>query len=287
MDDAVVGGIGSSTRSHETTTGGAMLFNEEVPVEADEILSRAMHEASLQDRNAIHEEIHGVRCMAIQETPESVAKALHNFQVVLEKGNVVSKELKTTYNRILLERQKARSELLNVATTNQSNSRSNNKQSKRKMRRLEKNRSFCQHNYAIDDPAFRLRFLRCELFDVQKAVIRFCNYLNFVHELWGSVALEREVRLADFSRSETKLFRKGYFQLLPFRDRSGRRIVTLLGGTGQDVDYIERVSISGIFLRAGAGIAIDAICMHCFHSRKSLATVAFCFRPCFSFVPII
>ena len=218
---------------------GGYIFNDDIPMEADTMLSKAMHDASANDRNAIYEEIHGVRCLAKPETPGSVAQALHEFDLVLQKdnrhnshdvsnSNNDNKNIFSSYNAILSKRKKFLDELLDSPNTG--------------ARGFGDKLSYCQNHYAIDDPAFRLRFLRAELFDVRKAVVRYCNYLNLVHELWGSVALDREVSLSDLDRSESALFRKGYFQLLPFRDRSGRRVVTLLGGMGEDVNKIARVS---------------------------------------------
>ena len=46
----------------------------------DDLLSRELLKLSLNDRTAIHEEIHGVRCLAVQETPELIVAALIEFQ---------------------------------------------------------------------------------------------------------------------------------------------------------------------------------------------------------------
>ena len=92
-------------------------------------------------------------------------------------------------------------------------------------------------HYAVDDEDFRLRFLRAELFDSKRAVLRFVNYFEFVHEFWGfEIVSKRQVRLSDFSKEELKFLKKGYFQLLPFRDRSGRRVVVILGENKSDAN---------------------------------------------------
>jgi len=215
----------------------------------------ATEKSSVSARNAIEEEIHGVRCLAIQESEELVHGALSDFREELETGAHASNDLKRTYYKILAKRRMAEAELhragyyseTNVTNTWNDKKVSNNNsssvgsihdESPKITRKLEKAITYCRNHYAIDDPNFRLRFLRAELFDVKRAVIRYFNYLNVVHELWGAIALEREVRVSDFNRSESKLLRKGHIQILPFRDRSGRRIVTLLGGMSEDVDPI-------------------------------------------------
>eukprot|EP00535_Pseudo-nitzschia_heimii_P007973 CAMPEP_0197177948 /NCGR_PEP_ID=MMETSP1423-20130617/3372_1 /TAXON_ID=476441 /ORGANISM="Pseudo-nitzschia heimii, Strain UNC1101" /LENGTH=661 /DNA_ID=CAMNT_0042627575 /DNA_START=57 /DNA_END=2042 /DNA_ORIENTATION=+ len=235
--DRVPSGIGDGDGDSEC------IWDNDVSLEAETILSRAMHGIPNHDRNAILEEIHGVRCLAITETPESVSCALNEFDLILQEGNRQNNLLESssnsnskndlfyTYNQIVAKRKKIHDEFSYNPEV--------------KVRCLEKKLSYCENHYAIDDPAFRLRFLRSELFDVRKAVVRYCNYLNFVQELWGSVALEREIILSDLDRSENALFRKGYFQVLPFRDRSGRRIITLLGEMGNGTD--KRAMAKAIF----------------------------------------
>eukprot|EP00536_Pseudo-nitzschia_multiseries_P000181 jgi/Psemu1/398/gm1.398_g len=178
------------------------------------LVSRELLKLSVEDRTAIHEEIHGVCCLAITETPELFARALSDFQTEL---NRMPPSQKQTY------------ELCRARATQYQDE---------------------EHScYALHDIDFRLRFLRAELFDAAKAAVRFANYLDFVKTYWGTeIALNRLIRLSDFTKDEIKLFRKGYFQVLPFRDRSGRRVITLLGGVGSDVDPHVRSKILFYFL---------------------------------------
>jgi len=169
------------------------------------LLSRELMKLSLTERTAVQEEIHGVRCLAIHETPELIETRLTDFHTELDK---IPKDQKRTYEECRVRSMLYRDE-----------------------------EDSC---YALHDE-FKLRFLRVELFDAAKAVQRFVKYLEFVREYWGAdVALKRQVRFSDFDKAEMKLFRKGYFQVLPFRDHSGRRIVTLLGGFDQGTDPLMR-----------------------------------------------
>ena len=82
----------------------------------------------------------------------------------------------------------------------------------------------------VNTDDFRLRFLRCELFDVPKAAVRMVRFLELARELYGDFSLERPIRLSDFSRSELKYLRKGHYQVLPYRDRGGvvgRRVIAV------------------------------------------------------------
>jgi len=146
--------------------------------------------------------------MAVRETPEVIRRGLTEFHNELEK---IPKDEKRTYEECLVRAMLYRDE-----------------------------EDSC---YALHE-SFHLRFLRFELFDAGKAAKRFISYLEFVREFWGAdIALKRLIRFSDFSKAEMKLFRKGYFQVLPFRDHAGRRILTLLGGFDPSVDPVMRAKV--------------------------------------------
>lgn len=175
---------------------------------ADGFLSREMQGLDANNRNAIHEEIHGVRCMTPVETPKLLEESLEAFWSAVR---AIPESSKVAYNHC---------------------------------RRIASLRNGNPKHYAIEDPTFHLRFLRSELFDAEKAATRYINYLNFVHTHWGDIALEREIRFSDFSKEEIKLFRKGLYQLLPVRDKAGRKV---LGGLRKmtyetEFDVITKVS---------------------------------------------
>lgn len=218
--------------------------------EVSNIISRELLKLTYNDRNEIYEEIHGVRCMAVDETPELLTRALLEFQNQLDIIPAIKKD---AYNEILRLKQLKQIQILKAATAHDQkrNKRTNNIDNNNNRQPATATATpvppavppvaesaVCSF---IDDKEFRLRFLRCELFDVRKAAIRFVNYLNLAHELWGGVALTRQIRITDFTKSEMKFFRKGYYQILPYRDQAGRRVITLMGGMGLAVDSIERI----------------------------------------------
>ena len=51
----------------------------------DDLLSSELLKLSLQDRNAINEEIHGVRCLALPETPALLETGLKEFEEALQR----------------------------------------------------------------------------------------------------------------------------------------------------------------------------------------------------------
>lgn len=83
-------------------------------------------------------------------------------------------------------------------------------------------------NTYVNDDSFRLRFLRFTLFDAKMAAEKIVKFLDIALELFGEFTLQREIRLSDFDSHDLKYLREGEFQFLPFRDRSGRRILAIL-----------------------------------------------------------
>ena len=66
-----------STTTHSAASPNAQSF--------DDFLSRELLKLSLQDRNAINEEIHGVRCLALSETPLLLETGLKEFEEALQR----------------------------------------------------------------------------------------------------------------------------------------------------------------------------------------------------------
>ncbi len=78
----------------------------------------------------------------------------------------------------------------------------------------------------------RLRFLRCELFDIPAAAKRMLGYLDLTQELFGDVVLTRPIQLCDLGKQEMEMLREGDAQPMPFRDRSGRRLMVAMNNMG-------------------------------------------------------
>lgn len=171
--------------------------------EVDELLSKELYQLTFDDRNAINEEIHGVRCLAPEETPELIRRSLVQLQ---EHLNAMT--YKPAYD-------KAQAYACHPETAKTS---------------------------YVNTLEFRLKFLRCELFDAAKAAVRLIKYLDLMVEMYGLFALQRKIQLTDFSKHEMQILRAGYFQMFPFRDRSGRRVLCIVGNMGNEYDPLIRVS---------------------------------------------
>jgi len=238
------GGSDQAAAAAATATATATATKDK---DTDEFLSDELFKMNLEDRETIHEEIHGVRCAAPDESAAFLESSLEEFEKAL--GALPSHKT-SSYRRCLAAARQRQQ-----------------KQQQQKQQQQQ------QHNYAVHDRDFRLRFLRCELFDAPRAALRFANYLSFVNDLWGPVALEREIRFSDFTTEEAKIFRKGYYQLLPVRDQSGRRVIVFLGGMGFSPDTNERARAKILFYlwnsvtlgdvesqRKGAVVVVDITC---------------------------
>jgi hypothetical protein len=98
-------------------------------------------------------------------------------------------------------------------------------------------------NCYLNDSDVRLRFLRAELFDVDLAVDRFVEFLEHCTHIFGDYMCEREMRIKDFTREEETQFRSSRIQYLPFRDRSGRRVLVAVGSNNFDLPIITKMKM--------------------------------------------
>jgi len=190
--------------------GGIAEDSGETPL--NDLIAQDFHRLSSHDRNAINEEMHGVSSLSPEETPEMVADAIHRLSLEID-----AIETKPAYDR-----------------SQQWNSTSSNMG-------IDCTQSI--YNYNIDTLSagthstyvntldFRLRFLRADLFDAKKAAMRLVKFLEMVMELYdgNEELLRRPIGLNDLKSKEEKDYLKlGNHQLLPFRDRSGRRVIAMV-----------------------------------------------------------
>ena len=104
----------------------------------------------------------------------------------------------------------------------------------------------------VNDPSFRIRFLRAERYNAREAAVRMLSNLQALHETFGQEALVRPVHLSDMMLDRENqgpdpfLFSGNFFQVMPFRDRLGRRIIVRSGRKmvqGESVDVKTRVRL--------------------------------------------
>ncbi len=94
---------------------------------------------------------------------------------------------------------------------------------------------------------YRLRFLRTTIYDVKKAAIRYCRWLDLLVDYFGEAALTRPIYLTDLDEDSNLLLREGGIQLLPGRDRSGRRVIAFMRQLGEGRPLEMRAVVSKTF----------------------------------------
>lgn len=94
------------------------------------------------------------------------------------------------------------------------------------------NKATKTYNPYVHGADIRLRFLRCDLFDIPAAAKRMMGYLDLTRELFGDVVLTRPIELRDLGKQEMEMLREGDAQPMPFRDRSGRRVMVAMNNMG-------------------------------------------------------
>lgn len=174
----------------------------------EKVQARDLYNMNAKEREAISNEIHGVESRSVPENPLMVSSALH--QMRREIDNHLDQELEPGKGDQALFTKKAH------------------------VRGLE------LQSYYIQSDDFRLRFLRAELFDVSRAIIRYFRYLDVLHWLFGDKALKRPLLLSDLTKRELQYFRTGQHQLFPSRDRTGRRIFAYQLTNNSEYSFIER-----------------------------------------------
>ena len=76
----------------------------------------------------------------------------------------------------------------------------------------------------VDDPNFRLRFLRAERFDPKRAAIRYAKHYDLKLQLFGVEKLGRPIVQDDLGEEALEALYSGKAQVLRQRDSAGRAI---------------------------------------------------------------
>lgn len=240
----------------------------------EDSLSRGLLNLSISDRNAVEEEIHGVRCLGVtEETPDLLQKSLREFNSELLA-------IKNSPSRIAgLQNQKNHiSNYNNTGLYKRRSSKSNTDNSNQRqvppidvlknvidttdldIAKTTTTTSTTQKKRCyLNDPAVRLRFLRCENFDARAAAQRLVSFCELAQEVFGDFVADRPIRLSDFYETpgltgkakryklyEKKALSNSKVQYLPFRDRSGRRVKAAVGTANAELDLVLRIKINMI-----------------------------------------
>jgi len=274
MADVDENGMMSETETEEDTIETAKVPDPPSNFSIEDSMSKELLKLSFKDRVAIQEELHGVRCLAPEESPDLIDDALREFdrQLMAEKLEI---QIQLQDERLEIEggdapkkKKKKKNVLRNVESDSDSDSNqpshshgeeplNNNNSSNNNDRNtitatdgsnidgnsgsnIDSGSTGCY----LNDPNIRLRFLRCACFDVPKAVRRFVNFLEMNTELFGEYVAERPLHIGDFtSRREDVALQNSRNQYLPFRDRSGRRVFVGVGTCDMNIEFSLRFKL--------------------------------------------
>ena len=179
------------------SNGGEDNASSSLLLRVDEVesrLAKAMNKMSMDERNKVLEDVHGVPTPDIEETLGFVAGKLDEFDIE------IAKEKTTIYET-----------------------------------------AFVQSKEYVEDPNFRLMFLRSVLFDVPAATKRLMSFLEFKVKLFGIEKLTKEITLSDLTEENINFLKAGLVQVLPEKDAAGRSVICLfpelanwMGESGND-----------------------------------------------------
>jgi hypothetical protein len=147
------------------------------PESVDALIAREMNQLSMEERNTIYSDIHGVADI-VKEAPGFI-----NFQLLQLETELSKIKTKTAYD-------------------------------------LAKSLSA---DY-VNDPKFRLMFLRASSFDVNAAAAQMARFFDEKLELFGAEKLTKDIEWSDLDDDDIEVVETGWFQVLPEKDRSGRII---------------------------------------------------------------
>ncbi|CAJ1936553.1 unnamed protein product [Cylindrotheca closterium] len=89
--------------------------------------------------------------------------------------------------------------------------------------------AFNQNRAYVEDPTFRLRFLRAKLYNVREAVRKMMLLLECKAKFFGHDKVARDITLDDLSEEDKQLMLSGLYHIQDGRDQNGRLILHFFG----------------------------------------------------------
>uniref|UniRef100_A0A7S4AH76 Uncharacterized protein n=1 Tax=Pseudo-nitzschia australis TaxID=44445 RepID=A0A7S4AH76_9STRA len=191
--------------------------------QAEKMCAREKFEMNVDEREAINNEIHGVKNRSVKENPSMIAQALLSLRKEID--NHLDNDIGDVLDDVRDYDKNKQNHLLGLFTKNAY------------WRGLDLNSAY------IQSADFRIRFLRKTLFDVKEAAVHYFRYLDLIHDFFGDAALLRPLYLTDLTKRELQYFKRGQQQLFPSRDRSGRRIYAYLGCNNTEFNLREKYRV--------------------------------------------
>jgi hypothetical protein len=181
------GGPGCRTRIHSCSPfspgdNGMSVNMKQVASDTDTQLAQELHQLTLQEREQVSEDIHGVSKIT-DEDPYFVDHCLLQMDMEFRRLKKHKKDT-SAYDSAL----------------------------------------FLAPRFVMGRD-FRLMFLRAESFDPEKALNRMVQHFESKLELFGLDKLVKPITQEDLHEDAKDALRTGFLQLLPIKDRSGRKII--------------------------------------------------------------
>lgn len=169
--------------------------------ESQSYIADALKNMSLEERDEVYHEVHGVADV-IDETPELLRDSFESLRKELSRLSAASTSSFVSCDAF---------------------------------RAAEKQDPGFVHSTRM----YKI-FLRAERFDVPKAAVRMIRYFEFKRKAFGEQQLCKEIQQDMLSADELTYLRKGFVQILPTRDRTGRCITISFANS---VEYSEPESL--------------------------------------------
>ena len=168
----------------------------------ERLWAKELFEMNPREREDINNEIHGVQSSrAIQETPSIISEGVRSLRdLVIDHLEEISESILSVETREAYQQVVASGGGMGGST----------------------------FPY-IHSHQFLIKFLRACFFDAGEACQRYFRCLDLMHGLFGDIALKRPLMMSDLTIREQRYLKKGQMQLLPARDRAGRRIYSFSG----------------------------------------------------------
>lgn len=213
------------------------------PNQVENLLVKELTQMSLDKRERVLEEIHGVPGSRAMQEEESLLK-----QMQIELDDL---EQNTPTEGTVTPIETTSCSTASVTATKTTTNPEIWAYQKAKMRESE----------LIHDRHFRWTFLHREHNDPKKAAIRMIRYLNFISRIYNSEeVLMRPIYLEDLDPAARVFLHAeggGIGQILPVRDTAGRRVFTHLKDAGCPMKYSVRDIVmcmsARIWIRTRAG----------------------------------
>eukprot|EP00980_Cylindrotheca_fusiformis_P001056 scaffold291_cov92-Cylindrotheca_fusiformis.AAC.3 len=85
-----------------------------------------------------------------------------------------------------------------------------------------------QNRKYVEGEAFRLKFLRCNMFKIKSSVSQMMKFLQYKATYFGINKLGRDIVLSDLTNEDRALLQSGFLHVQQCKDRCGRNVVWLL-----------------------------------------------------------